>query len=484
MAFGLTSTGFVAKRFSDVVSSLQTRAQSVFGPDINVTPESVFGQLISTLSYEIAGIWELGEATYNAYNPLTAEGQQLDDLCAEVGITRQAAAGTRVQVEYIGDVGTTITTSAVVSNTITGDLYQASVTDSISISDCSEATIEVTTVADATLYTININGNLVSYTSGVAATDITIAAGLKAAFDAVTALDALATCEDNLDGTLTITLLEDFLTLSTRLAFVLSANLTAIKAAVVIESVCTTTGIIYAPAGKITTIETTISGLDSVRNRVDGVVGRDIETDTELRLRRIISLKQASAATKDAILAEVLEVNGVSAAYLYENLEDIEVDDRPGHSFEVIVAGGDDQDIADAIWRVKPAGIQTTNRGSAAGVTVTDSVGDTHTIYFSRPSTKRIYVNVTYTLFDEEIFPAGGASVIAQAVADYGNALAMGKDVIPKRFYGSIYSAVPGLDEVTVEVSDDGITYVATKLSIESFETPEFDLGDISVTLA
>jgi len=483
MAFGLTSTGFSAKRFSDVVESLQARAKAVFGDDINVTPESVFGQFISTLSYELAGIWELGEATYNAFNPLSAEGQQLDDLCTEVGITRQAAAGTRVNVEYIGDIGTAIPNTTVVSNTITGDQYQASVTDTISDSDCSEATVEVTTVANSTLYTININGNLVSYTSGLSATNLTIAAGLKSAFDSVTALEDVATCEDNLDGTLTITLLDTLLATTTRMAVVVSANLTTTKAALVIESVCTVTGIIYAPAGKITTIETTISGLVSVRNRVDGVVGRDIETDTELRVRRIVSLKKASAATKDSILAEVLEVDGVSSAYLFENLEDEEVDSRPGHSIEVIVAGGDDQEIAEAIWRKKAAGIQTTNRGSASPVTITDSLGNTQNVYFSRPSTKRIYVNVTYSLFDEEVFPSGGASVIAQAVADYGNSLDMGKDVIPKRFYGAIYSAVPGLNEVTVEVSDDGITYVATKLSIESFETPEFDLGDISVVL-
>lgn len=64
------------------------------------------------------------------------------------------------------------------------------------------ATVEVQTVVDNTSYTITLNDEIVSFTSGVAATAADIAAGLKAAYD-LTPITGI-TVTDNLDGTLTI----------------------------------------------------------------------------------------------------------------------------------------------------------------------------------------------------------------------------------------------------------------------------------------
>ena len=64
-------------------------------------------------------------------------------------------------------------------------------------------TVDVATVVDSTTYTITLNGQNVSFTSGVATTAELIAAGLKAAYD-VAPITGI-TVVDNLDGTLTIT---------------------------------------------------------------------------------------------------------------------------------------------------------------------------------------------------------------------------------------------------------------------------------------
>lgn len=483
MTFGLTPTGFNPKRFEDVVTSLQTRAKATFGEDINVSPDSVMGQIISTAALEIANVWELGAAINASYNPLTAEGQQLDDRAAEVGIIRLPAASTRVNVEFLGDLSTVIPLSMVVSNELTKDQYQVTESATISQSSCSEATIEVTTVTNAGVYTVTINGNAITYTADGDATALEIAAGLKAAFDLETAMSGLATCVDNLDGTVTVTLDSSFISGDVRLSFVVTSNLTITEAGVILPVDGLLTGPITAPVNKITVIETTLSGVNSVRNRIAGVLGRNIETDSELRIRRVITLKQSSAATKDAILSEILGVDGVTAAFLIENTTSVpDGEGRPGKSFQLIVQGGDDQEIADALWSVKPAGIETTNLGLQAGTPVVDSAGDTQTVYFSRPDTKRIWVNITYTLFDEEVFPSGGAVTLAEKAAEYGNSIGIGKDIIPKRFYGTLYSSVPGIEDVTVEVSDDGVTFTDLKLVVAAFELPDFDIADISVT--
>lgn len=485
MAFGLTANGFVPKRFEDVVTSLQTKAQAEFGPDINITPDGVVGQFLLTVAPEFVSLWELGEAVYNGFNALSAEGQQLDDLCALIGIARLAAAPSRVPVEFTGNIGTVISTSMVVSRTSTGDQFQVTSAITLDDVDCTEFVVDVSNVANNTTYTVTINGEAVSYTSDGSATEDEITAGLKADFDTITELTDIASCTDNGDGTITVTLNANQLYGATRLTVTVSADLTITKVTNSTNAECTVDGRIYCPSGWLDTIETPVAGLDSIRNRVDAIVGREVETDTELRARRLISLKAPGAGTRDAILSAVLNLDGVSTAYIYENNETTEdADGRPGNSFELVVDGGDDQEIADAIWAKKPAGIASTNRDSAPGVSVTDSNGDTHLVYFSRPTTVNLYVRVTYSLFDEEVFPTDGQARIANAAVTYGESLGLGKDIIPKRFFGPIYNAVDGLNDLTVEVSTDGVTYTTSKLSIDPFERPSFALARVTVTAA
>lgn len=483
MAFGLTANGFVPKRFEDVVTSLQTKAQVEFGPDINITPDGVVGQFLLTLAPEFTSLWELGEAVYNGFNAPAAEGQQLDDLCALNGITRLAAAPSRVPVEFTGNIGTVISTSMIVSRTSTGDQFQVAEAVTLDDVNCTEFVVDVSTVANTTPYTMTINGEAVSYTSDASATEGEITAGLKANFDTISELTSIATCTDNGDGTVTVSLNANQLYGSTRLTVTVSADLTITKVTNSTSAECTVDGRVYCPAGWIDTIETPIAGLDSIRNRVDAVVGREAETDTELRTRRLVSLKTPAAGTRDALLSAVLNLDGVSAAYLYENVETTtDSDGRPGNTFEMVVDGGDDQEIADTIWAKKPAGIGTTNRGSASGVSVIDSNGDTHLIYFSRPATITMYVRVEYSLFDEEVFPTDGQARIADAVVAYGESLGLGKDIIPKRFFGPIYNAVDGLNDLTVGISTDGVTYTNSKFSIDPFERPSFALARVVVT--
>ena len=59
-----------------------------------------------------------------------------------------------------------------------------------------------------------------------------------------------------------------------------------------------------------------------------------------------------------SIKANVSEVDGVSYLEVYENDTVSTVDTIPAKAFEVVVQGGTDTDIAQAILEKKPAGIQ------------------------------------------------------------------------------------------------------------------------------
>jgi hypothetical protein len=91
----------------------------------------------------------------------------------------------------------------------------------------------------------------------------------------------------------------------------------------------------------------------------------------------------------------------VLQAFVIENETDVtDGFGRPPHSFEVIVVGGDDQEIGQTIFDTKPIGINTYRVPGADGrtVQVTDSQGTVHDINFSRGNDIRMYTIIDVTV--------------------------------------------------------------------------------------
>lgn len=80
MAFGITPTGFVRKTFDDIVDELGIASQGVFGPGINLDPESPNGQFHGIYAEKVAELWEVAEDTYHSGDPFQAEGTRLDSI--------------------------------------------------------------------------------------------------------------------------------------------------------------------------------------------------------------------------------------------------------------------------------------------------------------------------------------------------------------------------------------------------------------------
>lgn len=95
MAFGLTSTGLNIKQQSDIISEIQSALQSAFGANINLLPQSVFGQLVGILSEREALIWQLVEAVYSSQYPAGAEGTSVDNILALNNLRRLPASPTK-----------------------------------------------------------------------------------------------------------------------------------------------------------------------------------------------------------------------------------------------------------------------------------------------------------------------------------------------------------------------------------------------------
>jgi uncharacterized phage protein gp47/JayE len=156
---------------------------------------------------------------------------------------------------------------------------------------------------------------------------------------------------------------------------------------------------------------------------------------------------------------------------------------RPPKSFESIVQGGVDLTIADAIWDSKPAGIETFgNVNNGSGIVITDSVGGSHTMHFSRPTEVVLNMTVDITQYDEESLPVDFDTAIKSAMVTFAaTEQGVGDDVLPSRYYTPIFEASSGFFITQVQVTSPSVT--TTQLVIEDDEFATLASGNITVNL-
>lgn len=89
--YGVTPAGFVRKPFTAILADYEARARAALGDDIDLQPHTPFYQLLESVAYETALIWDLLEDLYyNGYIDF-ATGNSLDHLVALLGIRRKVA---------------------------------------------------------------------------------------------------------------------------------------------------------------------------------------------------------------------------------------------------------------------------------------------------------------------------------------------------------------------------------------------------------
>lgn len=250
------------------------------------------------------------------------------------------------------------------------------------------------------------------------------------------------------------------------------------------------TGANAALAGTLTVIETPISGLDSVTNALDATEGRDEESDADLRVRREALLTSQGKGTVDAIRADVLDVDDVQQAFVFENTTLVtDGDGRPGKSFEVVALTGGaalSASILQAIWESKPAGISAYSDTSGGfGVTgnVTDAQGFTQTVGYTLAEPVLAYFALTAVTSSAFGATATGVAAIKQSLVDYGGELQVGDDII--RSVAIANSFVSGVDDVSDFRLDISASPAATSnIAVGARQIGSVDSSRIEVTLA
>ena len=254
-----------------------------------------------------------------------------------------------------------------------------------------------------------------------------------------------------------------------------------------------------------------VVGWDDIESTADidpEDIGSDIESDEELRVRRKDELL-INGNDLEAIRAVVLKVSGVTFVRTFENTNcSIPVDGIAPGAFEVMVDGGNDLAIAEAIQSRRPPGAQ------AFGTTLTNittSEGDVLEIGHTRPADVDLWILVTAdTTGAEGDLPANAEQTILDAVLAEANLRFNdpGVDAIPKSLEGIVFSSTRDAQgrnsfaSVTVLMSTDNgpgsapafppgfpapgggaDPYVDTPKAITIRERADFDSARIGVTI-
>jgi uncharacterized phage protein gp47/JayE len=158
------------------------------------------------------------------------------------------------------------------------------------------------------------------------------------------------------------------------------------------------TGPVQALATTLRIIAAPVVGWTYINNPLDATLGRYIDDDGDLRVRREQGLAHAGSSGVDQIRADVLAVEDVTSCQVFENFSDAtDANGLPPKSFEVVLwddAGADDDAVAQAIWTSKPGGIEPI--GAESG-TALDRNGDPQVMRFSRATAVLVYVTVQVT---------------------------------------------------------------------------------------
>lgn len=477
--YGVLPTGFSRMRLPEIRQAIINSLQTTTGLTFETRTDSITGQFIDVFAEREATLWELAEAVYHSMYPISAYGINLDHAVSFAGVRRLFPENTYVWCVCYGQETSLIIVGARIQSEVNQETFILQHDVTISRQQCIDFTISIDTLTIGVDYWIRIDSALYTYHSVAGDNTVTIASNLYTqllASDLILSLDANHISGHRIEN---VPFNLQFSTNMSLLTIGSPGNFTAEN-----------TGPIDATANTLTNILTTQTGWDSVNNIVDGHYGRNLETDEELRLRYNTGVFRLGAATLPAIKANLEQnVLGLQTVEVFENENDVtDSEGRPPHSIEVVALGGDPQEIANQIFLLKAAGIDT--YGSIS-VTVTDSSGFSHPIHFNRPTPIYTWVNVSVTLYNEEIFPNDGIQQIQALIVSTGNSFGIGKDIIIQRFLGPIYSHVPGIArlDITVATEPDPNTvpapgdYVSSNIAIASREVSTFDLLRVAVTI-
>jgi len=481
--YGVTSTGFVKKTLDVLLSELQADERDKISAQLNLLATAVLGQLNGIFADKARELWDVAETIYRSAFPNSASDDALEQIASITRCLRLAAKQSVIILDRLYlDAHQTIPAGSRASVGATGEQFETLI-DTVNTLDY-PATVSVAAVS--------VNYGLIQGLAGTIDTIQTPVSGWSAS----PALTCANTQPYIFSGGETLIISVDGDAIQT-VAFT-SGSKTADDVASIISGVLS--GGTAEAVGTFVRIKTsnedsgasiqvtgglanTILGFNTALikgfNSLDATLGRNQEVDSELRTRRVALLRVTGSAALDALRAHLLELDGVIQVLMLENTTmTTDGDGLPPKSYEAIIYGGTDADIAQSIFDIGPEGIESFG---TTVVVVYDSQSIPHNIGFSRPTPLPMYISAVLVI-DPLTFPSDGIVQAKVALNTYGDALQVGDDVIALAFKATPLT-VPGVIDVTTFKIDTANPPTNTaNITVSPTSLATFDTSRMTVT--
>jgi len=253
------------------------------------------------------------------------------------------------------------------------------------------------------------------------------------------------------------------------------------------------TGPIEIPAHSVRNIITTIPGWDTVDNNAAGAVGRTLETRAEFEARRAASVAMNSHGSAAAIHGAIANIPGVLDVRVLENNGPWPVTEFgvivPGHGITVCVYGGEDKDIAAAIYLKKDNGCDTGGNTTIVHI-AKEYYNAAYEYRILRPQPVNFWIQVI--LGSGSDTTAGTQQALKEALyrnfygldTASGNArVGLASVVYASRFYGSASSVegIKNIQSIKIAISPHTPAEYADVIAVNGDQEPTISMDHISI---
>ena len=240
------------------------------------------------------------------------------------------------------------------------------------------------------------------------------------------------------------------------------------------------TGPIPCGANIVNSIYQAVVGWDSVNNSASGTIGEEQESRQAFEKRRVESLALQATGSLSAVQSAIANIEGVEDYKVWENVTNNSITVKgvtlSPHSIWICVnAGASSDEIAEAIYKNKSAGCDTTGLQDCS---YTDSLtGVEYEYHYDNPTDTDVYVKIMV----QSALPSETQLEVAQAVWDNfnngdanNNAITIGDSVYASRFFTALAGINAGV--LQIQVSKSSSSGFANYLDFNMNELPV--LGD------
>lgn len=207
-------------------------------------------------------------------------------------------------------------------------------------------------------------------------------------------------------------------------------------------------GSVTALPNTITVMETILAGVSGVNNPGNNyITGATGESDSEFRIRRNQSVTMPSQGFDDSVEAQLLSLNNVTQARVYDNRESTTQNGIPANTVWIIVEGGNSDEIGQVIYNNIPPGIPM--KGDTE-VQVLRPNGKYETINYDVPTAIDLYIKMDIQVLSGAIDQDYIKQQLSLITFDIGasaegvNIASSVKDIITSN--GSPYNVLVSLD--------------------------------------